>query len=101
MFDKIENIRKTTWAFPKSRFIEYEESDLMWAAPLRYAVVIGIQDNIQKNGSYTGGKIYNTDSYPGPYKNAQLITKREILSTSIVSNPNSTWKPKWNPELVG
>jgi hypothetical protein len=101
MFDKIETIRRTTFAFPGNRFIEYEESDLEWAAPIGYAVIIGIQDNTQKNGKYVGGKIYSTDSYPGPYNNAQLITKHEILSSTLVLNPFSNWRPTWNPELVG
>lgn len=98
MYDKTQVIRNTRYIFPKHKFIEYEESDLIWALPCGYAKIDGIVEQVYKNDKHISTTITpNIDQS----ENTQIILKSEILRTSLVYNPFSNWKPKWNPELVG
>lgn len=98
MYDKTQTIRNTRYIFPKHKFIEYEESDLIWALPCRYAKVDGIVEQVYKNDEKISTSIIpNVDQS----ENIQIFIKQEILRTSIVYNPFSTWKPKWNPTTIG
>lgn len=97
MFDKREVKRVRLYEFPRSRFIDYEKSDLRWAKFGYAKLLIDRVDIIQNNVVQSQ---HLSESING-VEDGQIVSETTILNTSIVRNPNSTWKPVWNPLLIG
>lgn len=96
MYDKKQTKSVRLWEFPRSRFIEYEKSDLSWAK-FGYAKLLVERTDVIHNEEVTDQELVKHNSSDG----GQIIADIQVLNTSIVHNPFSNWKPKWNPELVG
>ena len=100
MFDKHQTQKISTYKFPLHKFIEYEESDLVWAAPLKYAILDKILIKTLNNEMVVHQRVDYVDEIC-PNNSHQIVEASQIISTSIVKNPNSSWMPKWNPVLIG
>jgi len=97
MFDnkKIKNI--DVYSFPQSKFIEYEESDLRWAK-YGYANLIINRTEVLFNDMVQSEHNSPTNQ---PNLGGQIIENLRSVQSTTYRNPNSTWKPKWNPVLIG
>ncbi len=95
MFSKTTRTTQTFWAFPRNRFVDYELSDLEWAVPLGFANKI-----IEYRETCENGKLIHFEGVQGETITDEQVVIQESSSSSMVYNPNSNWKPVWNPTLI-
>lgn len=95
MFSKTTRTTQTFWAFPRNRFVEYELSDLEWAVPLGFA-----KKSLEYNLRHENDKLVDFKSSQSQSIRDEQIVIQESSSSSVAYNPNSNWKPVWNPTLI-
>lgn len=92
MFSKTTRTTQTFWAFPRNKFVEYEVSDLDWAIPLGFA-----KKSLEYNLRYENNKLVDFKSSQLQSIRDEQVVIQESSAHSMVCNPNSNWKPTWNP----
>ncbi len=95
MFSKTTRTTQTFWAFPRNRFVDYELSDLEWAVPLGFA-----KKSLEYNLRHENDKLVDFKSSQSQSIRDEQVVIQESSSSSVVYNPNSNWKPVWNPILI-
>ena len=70
-------------------------SDLQWAIPLKYAELSTTIEECATNDQVYS-TLYFSASDSEKTKGAQFVETKYAWS-SIIRDPNSNWKPKWNP----